>query len=165
MEVNREALAQRFAQLDDEVLRQRLASGDMTPLAMEVAAEELRRRGLIAVDRRNTTGRNVSAEPAVTNAERLGDVVCLTRIRDLMEAQVLCARLEAEGIPAVAGDAELIRANSFLTQALGGIRVMVHEANLARARDVWAALQRGDYALDQNESEDVDDDTAATTRD
>lgn len=162
MEVNREALAQRFAQLDDELLRQRFASGDMTPMAMEVAAEELRRRGLVAEHRRNTPDRNDSVEPVVAHGEPLGDVVCLARIRDLMEAQVLCALLEAEGIPAVAGDAELIRANSFLTQALGGIRVMVHEANLVRARDVWAALQRGDYALD--ESEDVDDDTAATTR-
>lgn len=76
---------------------------------------------------------------------------------------MLCARLEAEGIPAVAGDAELTRANSFLTQALGGIRVLVHEANLSRAAEVWAALQRGDYALE--ESEDADDDAASTMSD
>lgn len=162
MEVSREALARRFAQLGDEVLQRRFASGDMTPLAMDVAVEELRLRGLVAEHRRTTPDRNASVEPVVVHREPLGDVVCLARIRDLMEAQVLCARLEAEGIPAVAGDAELIRANSFLTQALGGIRVMVHEANLVRARDVRAALQRGDYALD--ESEDVDDDNAATTR-
>lgn len=162
MDVSRETLAQRFAQLDDEVLRQRHASGDMTAEAQAVAADELRCRGLPVDVATGTADHHEPTGSVAIDAEHLGDVVCLTRMHQLMEARVLCARLEAEGIHAVAGDAELIRANSFLTQALGGIRVMVHEANLARAAEILAALKRGDYALD----EDADlDDHAASARD
>lgn len=163
MDVNRATLTQCFAQLDDDDLRRRHASGDMTPLARDVAADELRRRGLGVGDGHRATSGDPPAESARTDVERLGDVLRLTRMTHLMEAQVLCARLEAEGIPAVAGDAELIRVHSFLTQALGGIRVMVHEANLSRAAEVLAALRRGDYAL--HDGDDVDDEIASTTRD
>lgn len=152
-----QALAARFSQMSDDELQRRYRSGDMTPQAREVAGEELRQRGLLRDEREEDDAhRGIDAGDSgrVADDEGLGDVICLVRLHDLMEAQVLCARLEAEGIPAVAGDAELIRANSFLRQALGGIRIMVHEANAERARQVWEALKRGDYALDEGDEDD-----------
>ena len=150
--MDEQALAARFSAMSDDELQRRYRSGDMTPLARDVAGEELRQRGLLG-DEDGDAHRDIDADDSarVTDDDSLGDVICLVRLHDLMEAQVLCARLEAEGIPAVAGDAELIRANGFLRQALGGIRIMVHEANAERARQVWEALKRGDYALDEDD--------------
>lgn len=155
--MDEQALAARFSEMSDDELQRRYRSGDMTPLARQVAGEELRQRGLLDdEDEGGRAHRDIEADDSarVTDDDSLGDVICLVRLHDLMEAQVLCARLEAEGIPAVAGDAELIRANGFLRQAPGGIRIMVHEANAERARQVWEALKRGDYALDEGDEDD-----------
>lgn len=82
MDVNRATLAQRFAQLDDDDLRRRRASGDMTPEAMEVAADELGRRGLSAGDGGRATGA-MPAESTRIDVERLGDMLCLARMTNL----------------------------------------------------------------------------------
>lgn len=153
---DKQGLARQFAMLDDDVLLSRYRSGDLTPEAMEVAAAELGERGIASGD--------VALAPELAKAMEHdvagdalaagGDVVCLARTHSLMDAQILCARLEAEGIAALAGDAELIRTNSFLTQALGGVRILVAAADLTRAREVRAALLRGDFALDDEDVRD-----------
>jgi hypothetical protein len=64
-----------------------------------------------------------------------------------MQAEILCGLLESEGVYATAADANLIRTDSFLTAALGGIRIMVGEADLQRARGIEQAYRRGDFAI------------------
>ena len=106
MQVDRNRLLEQFSMLDDGELLRRYRSGDLTPLAADLAAAELADRGI-------DPGPETADEPAVAPGgnplEDLfseptsprGDIVCLVRLRGLMEAQILCARLRAEGIPGV----------------------------------------------------------------
>jgi len=55
----------------------------------------------------------------------------------LHEASVLVSVLEADGIEV--SDAHTLGARPELSAALGGVRVLVHASDLARAREVLAA--------------------------
>ena len=73
----------------------------------------------------------------------------VARLLDPLEAEMLRGRLEAEGVPAMVADTQTVQINPlFYKLAVGGVRVMVPEAYLARAREIVRADARGDYALD-----------------
>lgn len=78
----------------------------------------------------------------------LGDFVVLTRTTLPTEAQILQGCLEAAGIPAMVADANLVQAHSFLTTAVGGVRVLVPAHCLPQAQEVLANLEQGAYRLD-----------------
>ena len=143
----RAELKERFEQMDDDELLRRYRSGDMTELAEQVAAEALRERNL-------STDLLPAPDPSAperminhAHADMDGDVVCLTRVTSPIQAELLCGLLESEGVYAMAADSNLVRVNSMLTQALGGIRIMVRESELERARDIEQAFRRGDFAI------------------
>jgi hypothetical protein len=71
----------------------------------------------------------------------------LTRVDSPIQADLLCGFLGSEGVDAIAADSNVVRVNSMWTQALGGIRVMVSESDLVRARELLEAFRRGDFAL------------------
>ena len=144
MEMERTTLQERFEQMGDEELLRRYHSGDMTTLALDVAAAELKARG-------HSLNVEAAADTEPSEPMQEGDVLCLTRLASPIDADILCARLNAEGIMTVAADANLVRVNPLLTQALGGIRVMVREADLASARVILQALHRGDFALSEDD--------------
>jgi hypothetical protein len=56
--------------------------------------------------------------------------------------------LVAAGVPAVVADANHAQADQLIAPAMGGVRVLVPESYLQQAREVLAALERGDFALD-----------------
>jgi hypothetical protein len=74
------------------------------------------------------------------------DLITVARFTAPSDAFVLRARLESEGIFAFIADQHLLTANSFYAVE-GGVRVQVYSIDLAPAREVIAALERGDYAL------------------
>lgn len=63
------------------------------------------------------------------------------------EAHIVRSCLEAAGIPAVVADANLAQVYSLLTPAIGGVRILVQESHMDRAREVIAAFERGEYKL------------------
>jgi hypothetical protein len=67
-----------------------------------------------------------------------------------MEADMLKSRLEIEGVPAVLADAQMIQTNPLIAIAVGGVRVLVPESYSNRAREIVRAVEKGDYALDDN---------------
>ena len=68
-----------------------------------------------------------------------------------IEAQVFAARLTAEGLTARVMDSNTFYADGFAAGVgKGGIRVMVPASQLAEARRVLAALNAGEYAIDEN---------------
>lgn len=69
----------------------------------------------------------------------------LTNCYDPMEAHILRARLEAEGIPATVADDQHVTANWPLSVALGGARVQVPAEFEAQAEAVLRAYHDGDY--------------------
>ena len=79
----------------------------------------------------------------------LGELVTITRVFNTLEAEMLRGCLEAEGIPANLGDAQMIQTDTLLTNALGGVRVMVPAPFEDAARRTVAALHRGDFAIDE----------------
>lgn len=150
--MDRVTLRQRFEQMADDELLRRYRSGDMTDEAKEVALDELRARALIVGPA------PLNAEAAAEESGAGVDVVCLARLLVPTDAHILCGLLEAEGIATVAGDAHLVQANPFLTMAVGGVRVLVYERDLARAREILRAWRDGDYALSEDERPDGSED-------
>lgn len=69
---------------------------------------------------------------------------------DPLQAHIVRARLEAEGIAARLADAHLLQLHPLLAPAVGGVRVLVPAAQAAAARAIIAALADGAYALDDD---------------
>ena len=67
---------------------------------------------------------------------------------DPMEAQLALGLLQAEGIPARLDDIGTAIANWEWRLAIGGIRLRVPDAQVMHARRVLAALEAGEYALE-----------------
>ena len=59
-------------------------------------------------------------------------LVVLTRLGDLTTAQLVCGRLEADGIAAYLPDEHMATQTWHLHWAIGGIRVQVRKADLER---------------------------------
>ena len=78
-----------------------------------------------------------------------GDLVIVARVFNTLEAEMLRGCLEAEGIPARLGDAQMIQTDTLLTGALGGVRVMVPAPFEDTARRTVAAFDRGEFAIDE----------------
>ncbi|WAC75423.1 hypothetical protein OU995_12275 [Roseateles sp. SL47] len=79
-----------------------------------------------------------------------GDLVIAARHLTPTEAHMLCGCLTAAGIPAETGDTHMVQAHSLLSLAVGGACIRVPERYLDKARSTLAALQDGDFSLDEN---------------
>ena len=69
---------------------------------------------------------------------------------DPIEAQLALGLLQAEGIPGRLDDIGTAIANWEWRLAIGGIRLRVPDAQVIHARRVLAALEAGEYALDDD---------------
>jgi putative signal transducing protein len=137
MTVTRQGLLEHFRLLNDDELRAQFHSGELTPLASGLAAEELQRRNL-DLSRPAVALADKSQDPSIS-----GDLVSVLRYRTAAEAYLLKNRLELEGIPTFVTDDLMFQAIT------GGVAsILVPEAHLERAREIAAAIERGDYALD-----------------
>ena len=146
MTITRENLLERFRLFNDQELLDLFQSGDLTDLAKEVAADELRQRG-VQVTKPAVTEPHTADESDGTELVQ-GDLVQIARLFTPIEAHMLQSRLQADGVHAVVVDAQLVGNDPLLTMALGGVRVLVPESHLERAREIVSAIERGDYALD-----------------
>jgi len=64
------------------------------------------------------------------------EIVTLTRFGELPTAQLLCGRLDAEGIECFIPDQIMAAQTWHLNRAIGGIRVQVRQADLERAKEI-----------------------------
>ena len=130
----------RLKKIPDEELLARCAADNQTEEAQAAARKEARQRGLNPID----------PSPVVEESETyLGDRVIVARYLTPTEAHLYKSCLEGAGIPAEVGDANLLQANELLFSALGGASLRVPEAFVAEAKEVLAAFERGDFALDE----------------
>ena len=145
MTVTRESLVEHFALLSDEELLNQFRSGELTDLAAEVAGSELRAR---KIDCSTTGAEDLLADPLAQDDAEVdtGDMVLAARYSTAAEAYMLQSRLELEGMPAVVTDTQV--AQNLVPVAAGGVRVLVPEAYLTRAREIVLAIEKGDFALD-----------------
>lgn len=70
---------------------------------------------------------------------------------DPLEAQIARGLLASEGIDVHIGGEHAAIANWEWRLAIGGTRLLVPDAQAARARDVLRAMDAGDYAIDDDE--------------
>ena len=75
-----------------------------------------------------------------------GDLAVAARYFTAAEAYILRNRLELEGIPATVTDDNM--AQTVWSIPVGGVRVLVSESDIQRAREIVRAIERGDYTLD-----------------
>jgi hypothetical protein len=138
MNPSRRELELVFDSLSDEELLLRCESGTLTQEAQRIAVNEAHRRGLDPV----------APQPAAEKNEGTyyGDFVVVVRGLNMMQAHLYQSLLEAAGIPAEVGDANLSRIYGFLFSA----NVKVPAAFVPEALKVFAAYRRGEFALDDN---------------
>jgi len=148
MEITRESLAGQFKLYNDKELLQLYRSGELTELASDVAKAELTSRGIDAALATPARAAEQPAEPSEPDEPVIkGDLVEVARMLDPVEAEMVRGRLETEGVPAMVADTTT--AHMLFRSLIGGVRILVPEAYLARAREVVKADARGDYALDE----------------
>ncbi len=64
-----------------------------------------------------------------------GEWIAVASYSQPVQAHLARTRLEAEGIPCVVGDEHLVRVDWLLSNAVGGVKLMVPRAEIERARD------------------------------
>lgn len=128
-----------FRSLSDEELMDRSASGDLTDEAQADAERELGARGLQMPARR--------LAPVAETMAYQGDLTIVAKNLTPTEAHMLCACLQAGGVPAETADTNLVQTNALLSIAVGGASVRVPANFVDEARAVMAAYERGDFAL------------------
>jgi hypothetical protein len=79
----------------------------------------------------------------VVRSDDPDDLVVLTRVDELVAAQLLRGRLEAEGIECFLPDEYMATQAWHLHGAIGGIRVQVHRADLERGKEILNASPVG----------------------
>lgn len=78
------------------------------------------------------------------------DWVVIDGFIDVIQADIVRGRLEAEGIPAILGNRHLVAADWMYAQALGGVRILVPREFVSEARAVIADIDSGKF-LDVDE--------------
>ncbi|MDM0039248.1 hypothetical protein QTH89_22625 [Variovorax sp. J22G21] len=79
-----------------------------------------------------------------------GDMITVARDLTPTDAHMLCACLAAAGVPATVADANLVQANALWSVAVGGAKLRVAAAHVDEAKQVIAAFERGEFALDDD---------------
>ena len=83
------------------------------------------------------------------------DYAIAARCLDTTQAHLLRGCLRAAGIGAEVADDHHAQANTLILPALGGVRVLVPAHELAAAREVLAAYERGEFMLPDDEAGDT----------
>lgn len=158
MEVSREDLTKLLENLSDEEVIRHLGSGTLTPLAIEVASDILRSRG---VDPPSSPGSLDSAESIAGDDGGGFDLVTVSVQWDPLKANVVRALLESHGIFAHVWGEHLATAHMFLSNAGGGSRVQVRSDQVSEARELVSAFERGELKIpDLPEEDDATGQTA-----
>lgn len=135
-----ERLKRIFAELADEELLRRCASGDLTELAQSIAMAEVLARGLTLPPK----------PPPRREPEYQGDWVIVAEYLSFAEVHILRSLLQGAGIPAEVADAQLVQTDALLIPALRGARLRVPATRVADAKEVIAAFKRGDFELGED---------------
>ena len=143
---SREDLIATFRDFSDEYILERLNAGELTDVARTVAEQELAKRG-IDLPRRQPQVAEKDAAPDPESVE----FITVARFLIPMDAHILRGRLEAEGIPAIVTDGNLVQTNNLLSIAVGGTRVQVPVSLVSEAIGVMAELRAGAFALQDDE--------------
>ena len=125
---NQASFAARYASMSDaELIELAAKSWELSDAAWDALEDELDRRGIEA-----------PAPEEVPQIEALEkrDLVLLRRFRDLPEALLAKGMLESTGIPCSLADDNMVRLDWFISNLLGGVKLMVDAEDFAEASRV-----------------------------
>lgn len=83
-----------------------------------------------------------------SNPDSLGDFVRVATCASPTEAHLLKGVLESAGLSPHVADANIVQANTWMTQAVGGVRVLVPSSQVAAAQSAIAEFNAGAYQLE-----------------
>jgi hypothetical protein len=124
----RQQFADRYSGMtDDELLKLASESGALSDAAWDALEDELERRNLEVPEAE-------ASSPLVQPAMR--DLVLLRRFRDIPEALLAKGRLDASGINCFLADENMVRMDWFISNFLGGVKLLVEPADFTKASRV-----------------------------
>jgi len=131
-------LARRYSEMSDARLSELAADGaNLTDTAREVLAAEMNSRGM------NSEAGLIgdTPKPLAEQPEFSGPLVMVKRFRDLPEAFVAKSILDSAGIDCFLADENIVRIDWFISNLVGGAKLMVRPEDLEEATsllDEWA---------------------------
>lgn len=127
----RERLAAHYARLSDgELLKIASQPWSLSDDAWEVLEDELDYRRLELPD--------AEPEPQLVVPERR-ELVLLRRFRDIPEALVAKGRLDCFGVECFLADDNMVRMDWFISNLLGGVKLLVEAEDFSRATSILNA--------------------------
>jgi hypothetical protein len=116
--------AAHYSQLSDgELTKLALESWALSDAAWDALEEELERRHLEVPE----------PEPPQASVPATRDLVVLRAFRDVPEALLARGRLQACGIECFLSDENMVRMDWFISNLLGGVKLMVQPADFSKA--------------------------------
>jgi Putative prokaryotic signal transducing protein len=132
-----EGFVAHYSQLSDgELLKLALEPWDLSDPAWDALEDELEHRNLDVPEH--------EARPRISLPE-LRDLVVLRRFRDVPEALLAKGRLEASGIECFLGDENMVRMDWFISNLLGGVKLLVQPADFSKASQILNEPVPGDF--------------------
>ncbi len=136
-------------QMDGRLEQIATQAGGMTELARQVLKEELLRRGLDVELLQVATAENAASSPAETSPEpppivdgalfgeyEKRNMLTIRRFRDLPEALLAKGSLDSVGIDSFLEDENMVRIDWFISNLLGGIKLVVDAENAEAANEI-----------------------------
>lgn len=154
MDITKEELAAQFDKLSNNELLRRVQSGTMTPLAYDVACEELHARGVEFESDEAIEDEANFEEPLPAGV----GFVTIAHLVNPLRANLLRSFLQSEGIVVHLLGEHLGTTHMFLSAGTGGIRVQVRSDQVTRAREMVAEfdqIEKDSQVITDDESDEV----------
>lgn len=141
----REVFAAHYSLMSDgELIKLALESSALSDAAWDALEDEL--------DRRNLEVPEPESPPQIILPE-MRDLVVLRAFRDVPEALLAKGSLQASGIECFLADENMVRMDWFISNLLGGIKLMVQPADFSKASRILNEPVSGEVESDPESNE------------
>jgi len=125
---SQKGFAAHYSQMSDgELIKLALESSTLSDSAWDALEDEL--------DRRHLEVPEPESAPQSSVPERR-DLVVLRAFRDVPEALLAKGRLQASGIECFLADENMVRMDWFISNLLGGVKLLVQPADFSKASEI-----------------------------
>ena len=121
---------------DGELIKLAIESSELSESAWDALEDELERRHLEVPE--------PESAPQVSLPE-MRDLIVLRAFRDVPEALLAKGRLEASGIECFLADENMVRMDWFISNLLGGVKLLVEPADFSKASRILNEPIAGDF--------------------
>ncbi|MDX7991330.1 hypothetical protein [Xenorhabdus littoralis] len=80
-----------------------------------------------------------------------GNMQLLANFLSPIDAHIILGRMLSEGICAIVIDEDIVWNNYMYSQALGGVKLLVHHVDMERAKAILCKIEDNHYSLDNAE--------------